>query len=140
MLKVVASSVVDIDPDTDGLANASLSFEQFDVIIPKQRLETFDIAIMTERGPFTNDVGNFMECSFHDKQMIGSDLILLLFFQTLALSSLAHVKSFWLVFTYTQMRKTWETFPKPKQLEWCHYFVVWPQEINLRARKLFTKL
>ena len=68
--QVVASSVVDIDPD-DGVANASLSFEQFDVIIPKQRLETFDIAIMTERGPFTNDVGNFMECSFHDKQMIG---------------------------------------------------------------------
>ena len=71
--QVVASSVVDIDPD-DGVANASLSFEQFDVIIPKQRLETFDIAIMTERGPFTNDVGNFMECSFHDKQMIGNFL------------------------------------------------------------------
>ena len=30
--------MVDIDPDVDGLSNASLSFDQFDVIIPKQRL------------------------------------------------------------------------------------------------------
>ena len=69
--QVVASAVNDIDPDADGPSNASLSFEQYDVIIPRQRMEAFDIAIMTERGPFTDDVGSFMECSFHDKQIQG---------------------------------------------------------------------
>ena len=34
------------------------------------RLERFDIANMNERAPYKNDVGNFMECSFHDKQMM----------------------------------------------------------------------
>ena len=75
----MASSVVDIDPDGDpdtdgGQASASLSFEQYDIFVPQQRLETFDIAIMKERGPYTDDIANFMECSFHDKQMIGTKL------------------------------------------------------------------
>ena len=68
---------MDIDPDADpdgdgGHASASLSFEQYDIFVPQQRLETFDIAIMKERGPYTDDIANFMECSFHDKQMIGN--------------------------------------------------------------------
>ena len=69
----MASSVVDVDPDGDSDGGqASLSFEQYDIFVPQQRLETFDIAIMKERGPYTDDIANFMECSFHDKQMIGS--------------------------------------------------------------------
>ena len=67
--QVVATAVVDVEPDMDS-SSISLSFEPYDVIIPKQRLENFDLAILTERGPYTNDVGNFMECSFVDKQMV----------------------------------------------------------------------
>ena len=67
--QVVATAVVDVEPDMES-SSVSLSFEQYDVIIPKQRLENFELAILTERGPYTNDVGNFMECSFVDKLML----------------------------------------------------------------------
>ena len=76
----------DIEPDSDysdeedggggAGGEASLSFEQYDVILPKAKLESFNIAIMTERGPFTDDIPQFIECSFHDKQMLGMKIIL----------------------------------------------------------------
>ena len=76
--KVVASAVNDIEPDSDfsdeeeeAGGEASLSFEQYDVILPKARLESFKIAIMSERGPFTDDIPQFIECSFHEKEMLG---------------------------------------------------------------------
>ena len=73
----------DIEPDSDysddeeedravGGGEASLSFEQYDVILPKARLESFNIAIMSERGPFTDDIPQFIECSFHEKEMLGN--------------------------------------------------------------------
>ena len=73
----------DIEPDSDysddeeedragGGGEASLSFEQYDVILPKARLESFNIAIMSERGPFTDDIPQFIECSFHKKEMLGN--------------------------------------------------------------------
>ena len=71
MCQVVASAVNDIDNEEDGPSNASLSFEQYDVILPRQRMEAFELAIMTEKGPFHDDVGAFVECSFHDKQILG---------------------------------------------------------------------
>ena len=64
------------------------SFEQFDVVMPKKRLTSFGLAVTQERwevflglvralegrifnalfrGPYHNDVGNFLECSFTDK-------------------------------------------------------------------------
>ena len=70
----------DIEPDSDysddeeedrAGGEASLSFEQYDVILPKARLESFNIAIMSERGPFTDDIPQFIECSFHEKEMLG---------------------------------------------------------------------
>ena len=75
----------DIEPDSDysddeeedrtgGGAEASLSFEQYDVILPKARLESFNIAIMSERGPFTDDIPQFIECSFHEKEMLGKGI------------------------------------------------------------------
>ena len=70
--QVVVSAVVDLESegDTPDPHNASLSFEQYDVMLSQVRLERFDIANMNERAPYKNDVGNFMECSFHDKQMM----------------------------------------------------------------------
>ena len=67
--QVVISAVVDLESEGDP-HNASLSFEQYDVMLSQVRLERFDIANMNERAPYKNDVGNFMECSFHDKQMM----------------------------------------------------------------------
>ena len=75
----------DIEPDSDysddeeedgaGVGGeASLSFEQYDVILPKARLESFKIAIMSERGPFTDDIPQFIECSFHEKEMLGKGI------------------------------------------------------------------
>ena len=103
--QVVASAVNDIDPDADGPSNASLSFEQYDVIIPRQRMEAFDIAIMTERGPFTDDVGSFMECSFHDKQIQGKNI-------SHFYNSKLLLQSFLPVFTFILMKKTWEKYPR----------------------------
>ena len=52
----MASSVVDVDPDGDSDGGqASLSFEQYDIFVPQQRLETFDI---TQR--FDNFVNYFL--------------------------------------------------------------------------------
>ena len=70
--QVVITAVVDLESegDTPDPHNASLSFEQYDVMLSQVRLERFDIANMNERAPYKNDVGNFMECSFHDKQMM----------------------------------------------------------------------
>ena len=72
----------DLEPDSDysdeedggggAGGEASLSFEQYDVILPKAKLESFNIAIMTERGPFTDDIPQFIECSFHEKEMLGN--------------------------------------------------------------------
>ena len=67
--QVVVTAVVDLESEGDP-HNASLSFEQYDVMLSQTRLERFDIANMNERAPYKNDVGNFMECSFHDKQMM----------------------------------------------------------------------
>ena len=77
----MASAVNDLEPLSDdeaeegggggGGSSASLSFEQYDVILPRVRLEAAELAIMSERGPFTDDIPQFIECSFHDKQMLG---------------------------------------------------------------------
>lgn len=79
----------DIEPDSDysddeeedgagAGGEASLSFEQYDVILPKARLESFNIAIMSERGPFTDDIPQFIECSFHEKEMLGKGICIYL--------------------------------------------------------------
>ena len=79
----MASAVNDLEPLSDdedeegggGGSSASLSFEQYDVILPRPRLEAAELAIMSERGPFTDDIPQFIECSFHDKQMLGEYLL-----------------------------------------------------------------
>ena len=79
----MASAVNDLEPLSDdeaeegggGGSSASLSFEQYDVILPRVRLEAAELAIMSERGPFTDDIPQFIECSFHDKQMLGEYFI-----------------------------------------------------------------
>ena len=43
--------------------------------LAEHRHEARHAAIMSERGPFTDDIPQFIECSFHDKQMLGEYFI-----------------------------------------------------------------
>ena len=67
--KLLVSAVLDIEIVAEK-SRLLLCFKEFDIILPKLRLTNFDIVVFHEKGPYTNEIGNVVECNFFDKHLI----------------------------------------------------------------------
>ena len=68
--QVLVTAVLDTAQTEDEKPEAVIVFEQFDLTLPRNKLESCDLAVFQEQSPYNNDVGNFIEVNFVDMRIV----------------------------------------------------------------------
>ena len=63
------TAVQEVKVGDDG-SETLLKFAQFDVTVPRLRLENFEICVFQDKNTFADPLGHFVECRFEDRPMV----------------------------------------------------------------------